>query len=85
MAKEVAKYRADFQHEFESAALYGAQAETEEQGQLARVYERLAVVEEHALLTLLTGRNVPFSGATAGAAAVLIYGGSLLIESVLGQ
>jgi vacuolar iron transporter family protein len=40
------RYRANFQGEVESAALYRALAENEERPQLAKVYERLASVEE---------------------------------------
>ncbi|HEY5609146.1 MAG TPA: VIT1/CCC1 transporter family protein [Alphaproteobacteria bacterium] len=40
------RYRANYQGEVESAALYRALAENEDRPQLAKVYERLASVEE---------------------------------------
>jgi VIT1/CCC1 family predicted Fe2+/Mn2+ transporter len=43
---DVARYRSNLQDEINSAALYRTLAEIEAQPQLARVYERLAIVEE---------------------------------------
>jgi VIT1/CCC1 family predicted Fe2+/Mn2+ transporter len=45
-AQTADRYRANYQGEVESAALYRALAENEDRPQLARVYERLASVEE---------------------------------------
>ncbi|MFN8501382.1 VIT1/CCC1 transporter family protein [Kouleothrix sp.] len=45
-APDIARYRANWQDEIESAALYQAIAESEQQPQLAEVYRRLAAVEE---------------------------------------
>ena len=45
-AQATERYRANYQGEVESAALYRALAENEERPQLAKVYERLASVEE---------------------------------------
>src|SRR5690348_9336944 len=44
--EDIARYRANWQDEIESAALYQAIAATEKQPQLAEVYRRLAEVEE---------------------------------------
>ncbi|MGB3635317.1 MAG: VIT1/CCC1 transporter family protein [Rubrobacteraceae bacterium] len=44
--QDPARYRANRQDELDSAALYRALAETEEQPQLSQVYRRLAEVEE---------------------------------------
>jgi vacuolar iron transporter family protein len=46
MAEDIARYKANYQDEIDSPALYRTLAETEEQSQLARVYDRLAEVEE---------------------------------------
>jgi vacuolar iron transporter family protein len=43
---DLARYRANWQDEIDSAALYRAVAEAESQPQLAAVYRRLALVEE---------------------------------------
>ena len=43
---DLARYRANWQDEIDSATLYRAVAEAESQPQLAAVYRRLAVVEE---------------------------------------
>jgi VIT1/CCC1 family predicted Fe2+/Mn2+ transporter len=48
--QDLARYRANWQDELNSAALYGALAEVEPQPKLAEVYRRLAAVEsEHVL------------------------------------
>jgi VIT1/CCC1 family predicted Fe2+/Mn2+ transporter len=46
MSEDMARYRANWQDEIESAALYGALAEIEAQPSLAEVYRRLAEAEE---------------------------------------
>lgn len=46
LERDVARYRANYQDEVDSAVLYRALAEAEDQPQLTRVYERLAEVEE---------------------------------------
>jgi len=43
---DIARYRANFQDEIESAALYRVIAQAEKQPQLARVYLKMAEVEE---------------------------------------
>ena len=45
-AEDIARYRTNWQDEIESAALYGAIADREQQAQLAEVYRRLAATEE---------------------------------------
>ena len=45
-AEDIGRYRTNWQDEIESAALYGAIADHEQEAQLAEVYRRLAATEE---------------------------------------
>src|SRR5690349_22614131 len=46
IAEDIARYRANWQDEIDSIALYQAVAAAEQQPQLAEVYRKLAAVEE---------------------------------------
>jgi hypothetical protein len=79
----------NLQGEIDSAALYRELAKTEDRSRLSWLYERLAAVEECALITLLTRRSVLPSGirrvSIGLAAAALTYGGGLLAGTIVGQ
>ena len=71
-----ARYRAHWQDEIESAALYAAIAEAEPQPQLAEVYRRLAAVEaEHAVAVSVVLSTLGLFG--IGAAITLLTGRSV--------